>query len=168
MAILTGRVNYDYSSNTIITRQVWVEPWPSALNMMTLPTFTAECVCLVPAIDRYLLQMPALSSKPLWLLINRTDRRTYRHPTVPQTLLSKTIVGKKQTNHQRHYICLTDQMTFICLQIWHKSLSTLIPSNVTLADQEMLLGSFFTVNFKQTCPRHGSAGTSSWRILTSI
>jgi len=26
--------------------------------MMTLPTFTAECMCLVPAIDQYLLQVP--------------------------------------------------------------------------------------------------------------
>jgi len=41
-----------------------VDPRPSALNK-TLPAFTAEPrVHRVPAIDRYLLQAPALSSKP--------------------------------------------------------------------------------------------------------
>jgi len=46
-----------------IAKQVCVEPRPSALDM-TLPAFAAERRRRVPAIDRYLLQAPALSSKP--------------------------------------------------------------------------------------------------------
>ena len=40
-----------------------VKPHPSALNM-TLPASAAEGERRIPAIDRYLLQAPALSSKP--------------------------------------------------------------------------------------------------------
>ena len=43
----------------------------------TLPAFAAERRLKAPAaIDRYLLQTPALSSKPLLLSIDGTDRRT--------------------------------------------------------------------------------------------
>jgi len=61
---------------------------------MTIPAFAAERVRCVLAIDRYLLQAPALSSK--LQLIDGTDRWTDRlqrdrHPTVFTDLASHTM-----------------------------------------------------------------------------
>ena len=69
-----------------IAKQVCVEPRPSALDM-TLPAFAAERRRRVPAIDRYLLQAPALSSKPAARRCcsrstGRKDGRTDGHPIV--------------------------------------------------------------------------------------
>jgi len=63
------------TSDVIVTGTSVVAP-PMALNR-TLPAFAAERRLKAPAaIDRYLLQTPALSSKPLLLSIDGTDRRT--------------------------------------------------------------------------------------------
>jgi len=56
------RLQNEAQSKQFETKQVCVEPRPSGLNM-TLPAYAAERRRL-QLFDRYLLQAPALSSKP--------------------------------------------------------------------------------------------------------
>ena len=70
----------DFSRDVVGMKQVCVEPRPSARNM-TLPAFAAERERRVPAVDRYPLQAPAISSKPA-ARREGTDRQTDGHPTV--------------------------------------------------------------------------------------
>jgi len=54
---------------------------------MTLPAFAAERRRRVPAVDRYLLQAPALSSKPAADAVDRRDRQTDGgHPVYMHTV----------------------------------------------------------------------------------